>query len=181
MNNKIIAGVLGAVVVLGGAYLFMGRDSVNTETPNSIAVGEPNPSTPTEQNSGKKMSFDSFLKQGGSYVCTVNQTVQGIDSKGTVYINGSNIHGEFNTAVAGMNVDSHFIAKDGFTYTWSRMMQGKGFKAPMSTGGAGDTSAGTSGQYSFNAEQIGEYDCQPWNVDASKFVLPSGVTFTLIK
>ncbi|HRH26730.1 MAG TPA: hypothetical protein PLZ99_01050 [Parcubacteria group bacterium] len=184
MNNKIIAGVLGVVVVIGGAFFFMGNnESASTgENPqNSIAVGEPNPSTPTEENSGKKMSFDAFLKQGGSYVCTVNQSVEGIDSKGTVYIDKGNIRGDFNTSVAGMNVDTYFIVKDKYTYTWSSMMPGKGFKAPVSTGGSGDTSTGTSGQYSFNAEQIGDYDCKAWSVDASKFTLPSGVTFTEVK
>lgn len=181
MNNKIIAGVLGVVVVLGGAYLFMGKNSANTETPNSIAVGEPNPANPTEQNSGKKMSFGSFLKQGGSYVCTVNQSVEGIDSKGTVYVNGTNVRGTYNTTVAGMKVDSEFISTGGYTYTWSSMMQGKGFKAKASDTVGGDSSTGTSGQYSFNAEQIGDYDCQPWSADASKFALPSGVVFTEVK
>ncbi len=185
MNNKIIAGVVGVVVVLGGAYFAMSGDKTSDssvqENAQGIAVGEPNPSAPVDQNSGKKMSFDAFMKQGGSYVCTVNQLVQGIESKGTVYINNGNIRGDFNTSVSGMNIDTFFIVKDSFTYTWSSMMQGKGFKAPVSAGGSGDASAGTSGQYSFNAEQIGDYDCQPWTADSSKFALPSGVTFTLVK
>lgn len=185
MSNKVIATMVGVVVVLGGVYFAMSGNNSSgemaNENPNSIAVGEPNPSAPAENTSGKKMSFDAFLKQGGSYVCTVNQSVEGIDSKGTVYIDKGNIRGDFNTSVAGMNVDTYFIVKDKYTYTWSNMMQGKGFKAPVSAEGNGDSSTKTSDQYSFNAEQIGDYDCQPWSVDSSKFALPSGITFTEIK
>ncbi len=181
MSNKVIAIVVGVVVVLGGAYYAMRGTSESVKDTNSIAVGEPNPSAPTEQNSGKKMSFDAFLKQGGSYVCSVDQSVEGMDSKGTVYVNGTNIRGTFNTTVAGMKVDSEFISTGGYMYTWSSMMPGKGFKAKVGTTAGGSTSTGTSGQYSWNAEQIGDYDCQPWSGDLSKFAMPSGVVFTEVK
>lgn len=183
MSNKMIAGVLGVIVVLGAAYFFMGdkESASTTEAPqNSIAVGELNPSTPTVEDSGKKMSFDAFLKQGGSYVCTVNQNIEGIESKGIIYVNGDNVRGTFNTTVVGIKVDSEFISTGGYTYTWSSMMPGKGFKAKATDTSVGDTSTGTSGQYSFNAEQIGDYDCKTWNADPSKFALPKGVTFTEI-
>ncbi len=181
MSNKVIAIVVGVVVVLGGAYYAMRGTSESVKDTNSIAVGEPNPSTPVENSSGKKMSFDAFLKQGGSYVCTVNQSVEGIDSKGTVYVDGTDTRGTFNTTVSGMKVDSEFISTGGYTYTWSSMMQGKGFKVKVDNKVSGDTSTGTSGQYSWNAEQIGDYDCQPWSGDSSKFALPKGVVFTEIK
>lgn len=186
MNNKIIAGVVGVVVVLGGVYFAMsggdkGGDSSMQDNTQGIAVGEPNPSAPVDQNSGKKMSFDAFLKQGGSYKCTVNQSVEGMDSVGTVYINKGDIRGDFNTSVAGMNIDTYFLVKDNFTYSWSSMTPGKGFKAPVSASGSANSSTGTSGQYSFNAEQIGDYDCVAWTVDSAKFALPSGVNFTLVK
>jgi hypothetical protein len=180
MSNKVIAIVVGVVVVLGGAYYAMRGTSESVKDTNSIAVGEPNPSAPTENTSGKKMSFDAFMKQGGSYMCTVNQNVQGMESKGTVYINGGNIRGDFKTSVSGMNIDTMFLTKDGYSYSWSSMMAGKGFKVAVK-GASGNTSTQTSGQYSFDASQIGEYDCQPWTVDQSKFAMPSGVVFTEIK
>lgn len=180
MSNKVIAIVVGVVVVLGGAYYAMRGTSESVKDTNSIAVGEPNPSAPAENTSGKKMSFDAFMKQGGSYICTVNQNVQGMESKGTVYINGGNVRGDFKTSVSGMNIDTMFLTKDGYSYTWSSMMAGKGFKVAVKATG-GNTSTQTSGQYSFDASQIGEYDCQPWTVDQSKFAMPSGVVFTEVK
>lgn len=75
------------------------------------------------------------------------------------------------------------IVKDNFTYTWSPLMAGKGFKAKVVevVGGDAVVDTGTSGTYSFNATQIGDYDCVDWTVDESKFTLPSTVTFTEIK
>lgn len=180
MNNKVIAIVVGVVVVLGGVYFAMKGDSGSVSDTNSIAVGEQNPATPTENTSGKKMAFSEFMKNGGSYKCTVDQNVQGMTSKGTVYINGSNIRGEFNTSAQGMNVDSNFIMKDGYSYSWSSMMAGQGFKVAVNQNTTG-SGAGTSGQYSFNSEQIGDYNCEAWNSDSSKFALPGGVVFTEVK
>jgi hypothetical protein len=60
------------------------------------------------------------------------------------------------------------------------MMPTTGFKSEVSADAEGDGSAGTSGDYSFNADQIGDYDCQPWTVDNTKFTLPVGVTFQQI-
>jgi hypothetical protein len=186
MSNKVIAIVVGVVVVLGGAYYAMKGGSAGDA--NSIAVGEQNPAMQNGNSSGvestnpsgKKMSFDAFIKQGGSYMCTVNQNVEGIESKGTVYVNGGNVRGDFKTSVSGMNIDTMFLTKDGYSYSWSSMMPGKGYKAKVTASGGG-TGAGTSGQYSFNAEQIGDYNCEVWAVDSSKFAMPSGVVFTEIK
>lgn len=151
-----------------------GRDSKLIGPP--VNQDEVNGNTNT---TGKKMSFDSFLRQGGAYLCTVNQSVEGVESKGTVYVDGARTRGEFKTSVQGMSIDNIFVVKDGFSYSWSSMMPGKGYKVAVSgTGGSGGT---TSGQYSFNAEQIGDYNCEAWSVDSSKFALPSGVVFTEIK
>lgn len=142
--------------------------------PQGIAVGEPNPATTP---SGKKMAFSEFIKQGGAYKCTVNQLVEGIETKGVTYIDGKMIRGEYTTNTQGMSVGSTLIVRDGYTYTWTSMAPGMGFKAKV-VEGTGDTNAPTSASYSFNAEQIGEYDCQSWSVDASMFALPKDVTWT---
>jgi hypothetical protein len=42
----------------------------------------------------------------------------------------------------------------------------------------GNTNTDVQGTYSWNAEQIGDYNCEPWTVDQSKFELPKGITFT---
>ncbi len=130
-----------------------------------------------ENNSGKKMAFSEFIKQGGSYECTVNQNVSGTDTKGTTFISGGNIRGEYNTKTQGMSIDTNFIVKDGYSYTWTSMMPNIGFKTKVVASADANINAPTSGQYSFNAEQIGDYECKAWNADESKFAIPSTIKF----
>ncbi len=171
-------GIILAVLVVigGGVYMYTSKDATPVvEDAGNLAGGT--------QPAGKKIPFSELLKQGGSYQCTVDQYVGDMTSKGTVFIDKDRIRGEFSTTVQGMNVDTSMIVRDNFTYTWSSLMAGKGFKAKVVevVGGDAAVNTGTSGTYSFNASQIGDYDCKEWSVDESKFVLPTNVTFTEIK
>ncbi|MEY4602345.1 MAG: hypothetical protein RL292_286 [Candidatus Parcubacteria bacterium] len=132
--------------------------------------------------SGKKITFSELLKQGGSYRCTVNQYVQNIESKGVVFIDKDRIRGDFSTQTQGMNIDSSLVVKDGYTYTWSSALGARGIKIKNSTPYGGAQVKGQNTQmtstYGFNGEQIGDYDCEAWAVDESKFIPPMSITFT---
>lgn len=170
-KNLISSLIVVAVLVVGGYFVFKGGEPKN---PGEIK-GEETTET------GKKMAFSEFVKQGGSYKCTVKQSLSDFENSGTVYINGANMRGEFSTIAEGKNMDTVFITTDGYSYTWSSLLPEMGFKVKIKTDVAGDGNADTSGTYNFNSEQIGDYDCQPWTVDASLFTIPSGVTFTEIE
>ncbi len=170
MNTKLIVGIAAAVVVVAGAvYFFAGSKAPATE-------GVQEQAAVASSDAGKKMAFADFIKQGGSYKCTVHQSVGGIDTVGTTYISGDMIRGEYTTQVQGQNIDTSFVLRDGYTYSWSSMVPNMGIKSKAVVA-AGDTSASAQGSYSFNAEQIGDYQCDPWTADASTFALPKGVTF----
>ena len=124
------------------------------------------------------MAFSEFIKRGGAYQCEINQLVGGSQTQGTAYISGGMIRGEYQTQVQGMSISTNMILRDGYTYSWSSMMPTAGYKVKAVATGGGDASTGTSGTYSFNAEQIGDYNCEPWAADAATFALPAGVTFT---
>jgi hypothetical protein len=98
-----------------------------------------------------------------------------------VYISKGNISGDFKTSVSGMNMETFFIVKDGYSYTWSSMMPNIGYKVAVNQNSSVNTGASASGSYSFNAEQIGDYDCKPWTPSDSKFSIPSSIKFTEIK
>lgn len=177
--TKIISwlAILG-VVVLGGYLITQPKEADDKLVQESSEVTEDNTTKEEAPVEGKKMAFSQFIKQGGAYKCTVNQTLSGIDTTGVTYINDAMIRGEFNTRIQNMNIDSTFIVRDGYTYSWSSVMPTAGFKVKMSgTTTTPDTTTGTTGSYSWNAEQIGDYDCQPWTVDQAKFTVPTNVTF----
>jgi hypothetical protein len=182
--SKNLIWAVGIVVVIGaiyfGASALIGDDN---STPAGQEQTEQNNSAPAkqiEQTSSKKVAFSEFVKKGGSYKCTVNQSVGGVNTSGTTYINNSMIRGEYSSQVQGMNINTFFIARDGFTYTWNSMMPNSGFKAKIVAPTEGNSSAPMSASYSFNAETIGDYDCSPWAVDMSKFAIPASVTFQSI-
>ena len=134
---------------------------------------------------GKKMAFMDFVKQGGSYQCTVNQYIDSSYSsttKGTVYLSKGNIRGDYNVKVQGMSIDTSVIVRDGFAYTWTNMMT-TGYKVAVATDTTGKTSAGGTtpqGTFSWNSDMIGDYDCKPWTADATLFTLPAKITFKTI-
>ena len=134
---------------------------------------------PLEAPTEKKIPFADFLSQGGSYECSVKQFLEDVESKGLVYIHNNMIRGSFTTATQGMVIDSSLIVRDGYTYTWSSLMQGKGVRVPVATGENTTTDSSTQMQdsYSFNAEHIGDYDCEPWTPDFTQFELPDGIAF----
>lgn len=179
LTTKIIVSLLIVGAVVGGYFVFRG-DSTSTGLDSAMpAPGQTNVEEKVvmeDGSSGKKMAFSELVKQGGSYKCTVNWNAQGIDTQATAYMSNGMLRNEANTKVAGFSVDTYIIVRDGYSYTWSSMTPTSGFKSKV-TAGVSDASAGTSGTFTFNAEQVGDYNCEAWTADSSKFALPTGVTF----
>jgi hypothetical protein len=187
MSTKTIVIAL-AVIVVGGAVWWMSHDRRDIPSDANVVVGEEQTGTDAgplmedgSNDSGKKMAFSSFVAQGGAYECTVNQSVQGVDSTGTVYVDGGKMSGMFSTSIQGMKIDNMFIAKDGYSYTWSSSLPGQGFKVAVATPTGTNASVSASGTYAWNADQIGDYDCKPWTADQSKFAIPASIKFTEMK
>lgn len=177
MSKTTIFSVLavGAIIV-GGYFVFnMKPMPESAQLENSEMQNEVSGET-----SGKKMAFSEFIKQDkGAYKCEVKQAFSDIENKGTVYMNNGMMRGEFTTVAEGKTMDSSFIMKDGYAYNWSSVLPNMGVKVKVlaNTENKGGDAKGT---YTWNAEQIGEYNCEEWKVDESKFALPVGIDFTEI-
>lgn len=167
MIKTIIAVLIIGAIAVGGYSV--SKRKANIPVPQ---VEDQQQAAPT---AGKKMPFASFIKNGGSYQCTVHQYMSDIDNSGTVYVSDGKMRGEFSTIAEGRTVNSSIIVRDGFTYMWNNFMS-QGFKVAVPETFAG-ASFESSGTYMWNAEQIGEYDCQPWTTDETKFSLPGNITF----
>lgn len=146
--------------------------------PNGTLVGSANPQTSDTPTKGKKMAFTEFAKQGGTYTCTVHQSVNGSDVTGTVFMDKGSLRGEFGAQYAGQKISVNFIVRDGFTYVWNSMMPTTGFKIKTVTEGQTVTSnQPMAGNIQAGLETIGDYECTSWTADTSKFALPASVTF----
>lgn len=173
--TKTIISIIVVIAVVTGGYFFFRTDAKKT---NEEKVE--NNSVVQEQPAGKKMAFSQFVKQGGAYKCDVKQSLSDMENSGTVYINGVNISGEYSTIAEGKNIQTSFIMKDGYSYTWSSSFPSMGFKVKIPAETEGNTNANAQGTYSWNADQIGDYNCEPWTVDQSKFTIPTTIKFNVI-
>ncbi len=177
MNKQALGLIAALIIIVGGFYGY----SKILKNPAEVAVQNPavqngNSSQVESTNpNAKKMAFSEFIKQGGSYSCTVNQSVSNIDSTGTVYLDNGKIAGEFVTDMQGSKISSNFVMKDGYSYFWSSAAPTMGFKVAI------NQSSGASSANTFNAEQIGDYKCETWVAEASKFEVSSSVKFTEMK
>jgi hypothetical protein len=172
MTKTIIAVLIIAGLGVGAYVAFKPQETIAPQ------VSGQNETVQTENvPEGKKMAFSEFMKQGGSYSCTVSQEVQNTTAQGTVYISEGNLRGDFTTSFNGTKMNLSTIVRDGYSYTWSSLMPNSGFKVKVATPNEVDSKAPSEATYSFNADTIGEYDCDPWTPDASKFAIPTSVTF----
>ncbi len=169
--------VVVAVVVVGGYFLMHSHKGGEemAENQNGQAADQSAPAAQTD--TSKKVPFADFLKQGGAYQCTVNQNVGGTETKGSIYVDNGMVSGTYNTTVQGIAMTSNVLVKDGYSYSWSSMLPGQGFKAKVVSDTSASSGASASGSYSWNANQIGDYNCQAWTADSSKFEIPASITW----
>jgi hypothetical protein len=182
MSTKYIAIAVGAVVVLGGAWYFLGNSSVPTapatEGSESMQEGDDAAMTDGAADGTFTGSLGDLAKRGGNYQCTFTQDASGAKSSGTVYVSGYQIRGDFTSTVAAANmtITTHMVQDGGYDYVWSSASP-MGFKTKVVGTSGGDGYAPTSGTQ-VNMGQSYGYKCVPWTVDKSKFTLPAGVQFT---
>ncbi len=180
--------VVVCVVILGAGSYFMWQKPMTQEDSSSLAGGTMPvgtegdwSDTPMEEQDslpeGKKMAFGELIKLGESYECTVNQYIGENVSKGTAYISGGLVRGEFKTQAKGLNINTSLIVRDGYTYSWTSMAPNMGFKAKVVASAEVSPNQSASGSYSWNADQIGDYDCKDWTPDMTQFDLPAGINF----
>ncbi len=169
---KTIIVVLVVGVVTFGGYKLANKNKQVTE----VRTEEQQTPKETQAPTAKKMAFSEFAKQNGSYQCTFSQ-ISDFNSSGTVYMSGGKMRGEFKTIAEGREVSSSALIRDGYIYTWSSAAPKFGAKMAVKTEGQ----VNTSGVYSWDTTQVGDYDCDPWTPDEATFVVPTSVTFTLVK
>jgi len=176
MNNKVVLVAVGVIVVGALGWYFLagnngsGGKVVNKKMDSGANITE-------EGTSGMfSGSLADLMRKGGAYKCTFDQVIEAGTSRGTVYVSGQKIRGDFSTIAQGVTMESHMISDGEWTYTWSPMMP-QGFKAPVT---ASDNTQGTntqtSGSYT-DMNQMMNYDCDPWSVESNSFTPPAGITF----
>lgn len=168
-KKSLVLLIIIAVLVIGGYFLFRNK-------------GAENLGTGAEQTTDKKIAFSDFLKQGGAYKCEFNQKMDNAETKAITYMDNGMFRGEYSSNTEGMNITSTSIIRDGYSYSWTSAMPNIGYKIKIDTAET-DTASETdfSGSYGFNANDVGDYNCEAWNPEQSIFAIPTNITFTEIQ
>lgn len=155
--------LLGAVIVAAlGAGVYYSQTKMGGLTNNQ--------ETATSTSGNKKMAFSQFAQQGGTYKCTVSEWSGEVETKGVAYTDKGMVRVEFTGDYSTTNIKSYFIVREGFTYTWNSAAPTVGLKIQNSIMPEGGNAI----------DQLGDYDCEEWTADASKFTVPTNLTFRVI-
>ena len=160
MNIKLLAGIVGGLVVLGGAYYMWGSsDSAQNSMPKEESA---------------KGNFASMMRTGKNYECTFAYKDGENSSSGTVYMTAGadRLRGDFSVADSAAGaMEVHMIRDGGYNYLWGSSMP-QGIKMAI-----------TNKEMLFESDTNSpvdenvDYDCRGWNVDNSKFSLPRDIEF----
>lgn len=177
---KIFISILIIAGVAFGGYVYLQNKENNLSKTDTVASESTKPEEASEQPQQKKMAFSEFVKKDGSYECDVHATAD-FGSDGKVFLNNGDIRGDFSTIAEGISVDSSVLIKNGFTYVWSKTFPQAAVKIQNIETENSNSTNNSSGVYFWNAQQVGDYNCYPWENDETKFVIPTNITFRLIK
>lgn len=144
-------------------------DAKNVEVPEDVNKEELFTSSP-----------DGMLRMGKAFQCTFTYQDQNNKPKtGEYFVDGKN--GKFRTEMdfqdeqTGKISKTHMIADKMYLYSWDDSNMTPAMKITMSTSTASTTKEAAAQEAEL--EQSTTYKCRSWNVDSSKFELPSGVNF----
>ena len=166
MNKRILIAA-AAIIVVGGAIGFTMMNRPN-----------PTPGTPTTSETSSNgtievKSLRDLWTLGNNQTCTFSDTTTG--NNGIVYVSSGSMRGDFTSTVNGTNTDSHMIVMDDTFYMWTEG-QPSGFKSSLTQ--FENLDSNPNAPKTVDLDQQVDYDCNSWNVDASKFTVPTTVEFT---
>jgi hypothetical protein len=177
--------VMGLVTVGGGGYLVylkMQGSEGEKETPREVTTETKTQDTEKELPTDDMVSgtFASLLGLGQNLICQFTYFDGTSASDGTFYIaqGGERLRGDFTSTIGGQTIESHLIRNDGFNYTWSSSLN-QGAKIKIEPEVKSQVTAQKNTQMPIDENTV--YDCTPWSIDPSKFVLPSGIEFIDLK
>jgi hypothetical protein len=163
--------VIAIVLAIGGGVYYSKHHNQLNVTGNLESTTTANVSTNTSTTSG---TIRDLLALGRNVMCAVSAASTTSNYSGTVYISGTMMRGDFTLkGSTGTTIDSHMIRDNGVVYAWSGSQGVKmNFGNLVSTGAQSKTNV--------NLDQRVNYQCSPWNVDSTKFSVPTTVHFTEI-
>lgn len=175
MDKKIIWGVVGLLIIIAiGGFMFFANKPKN-QLANSA----------TEENTAEETqttgSLRELLSGNKNVTCTFAYEDEQASQRGTVYVAGQRMRGNFMMRQPEAGEVSMSMIQDGeYAYVWGGPMGAKqGTKIKITQADADQQNGATAqNNNAVDLDQKVDFDCQPWVVNNAMFALPSDVTFT---
>jgi hypothetical protein len=189
----LIIAIIAILAIGGGAYFVAKKNKENqaqqTATDNTQTEANANADVHANVNANLDVnanlnakatgSFRSLMALGRNTECTFSGTNKDTTSSGTVFITSTGeMRGDFTSTTSAGAKTSSMILTGGQSYVWSGTQGAKMSASFMGSAGAGTQA---QSQQPVDLDSQVDYNCQPWTVDQSKFVLPTGVNFVDIE
>ncbi|MCX6761253.1 MAG: hypothetical protein NTY33_00170 [Candidatus Moranbacteria bacterium] len=183
MKKQIVwLGALFAILTLAGCGNSVPQAADKTNSTDSAASG-----TQTESNTFSGSIMDLMAK-GSNTQCTWSSGSDATKISGTVYVSGNKFFQEYSSVDARTNGEiKSYILNDGeWMYQWTSLskmgtkMNTAEVKKLADDAQKANPVNTTDSQGIKEGEKLNDkfdYSCQKWNVDASKFALPSDIQF----
>jgi hypothetical protein len=175
MNKKLVLPIVLVILILlgGGAYI-MSQKSSKAPVPLTAQPASPTATTAPTAASAAEGTLKSLLTSGVPQICTFANKKQAT-TNGTIYVSGGKMRGDFTSANQGQNITGHIIVDSGNNYIWTDLSN-RGMKIALTA----EQTGGTANAQSMDLNQTVSYACKPWAPDASKFTLPTDITFSTL-
>ncbi|MFA5961316.1 MAG: hypothetical protein WC848_01365 [Parcubacteria group bacterium] len=187
-KHFVLAGALLAVFLLSGC---------GNQAQESGEKTKPAGENPTDVQTEKKDdtgglfsgSIKDLLAKGSNMQCAWSSTDESGKVSGTVYVSGDKFFQDFSTTQVELGEIKSYLLNDGeWIYQWNSMSKmGTKMKTSEVEKMAEDVQKNSpvdtnikpneEGRRNIDLNDKVDYNCQKWNVDASKFVLPADIQF----
>jgi hypothetical protein len=173
MSTKAIIGIVVSIIVIGVGFFFFSHESKApiAETNTAGELGTTTAATDTSTSVAAPQSLHDLVAQNKPLTCTFSTTSPQGTVSGTMYIANGKVAGDFITpGPNSATIQAHMIVRDETSYMWTSL-NSTGFKTLVTK---------VNGQEHSNSVDYntkGNFSCQAWTPDESKFTLPKGINF----
>lgn len=173
-QKQLIAGVIIIALLLlgvGGYFLF----SKNLGAPAQNQTTNSNDTSTKAQDNSAMSSLIDLVTSGKTTQCTFDVATNSGSSRGTLFIAGEKMRGDFETTTEdGKTSQMYMIRDNDMYYVWGGELP-SGIKMTFDVD---QLKTSTQANQYVDLNTKADYSCSDWTTDTSKFIPPSNIKFT---
>lgn len=179
MNTQHGFGAIAALIVIAVIAVAGGGIYVATQNDAEVTIEDERQmnTDATDTETGGNTTIRELLALGENLVCTFSRSDAESTVDGTIYVDGAGerISGDFTiTTEAAGTMQGRMVKTENTVYTWTDAMS-RGTK--MSLDATAEADASMEQHEAVGLDEEVNYQCESWNVDESRFTIPSDIEF----